>query len=60
VATRPPVPLALDVKHTTPEELEHGLEMTPGFLSSNEQTFTSSGVEAVLQARFPEPCRYEK
>jgi hypothetical protein len=59
VSHRPPVEVGLDVKHTTPAELSAGLKVTPGFLSSNERTFASSGVRAYLQQLFPDPSPYE-
>lgn len=59
-STRPPVEVGLDVKHTTQTELEAGLKVTPGFLSSNERTFRTSGVRRHLQNLFPNPSLYEK
>jgi len=31
-----------------------------GFVSSSEGTFRRSGIEALLMAKFPVPCRYER
>ena len=59
-ASRPPKRISTDVKTVSPEECQrvHGLGL--GFLSSNEATFESSGVKAVLAELFPNPSRYER
>lgn len=59
-ATREPVPLPRDVKVHDGRNLTDVRDKGIGFLSSANKTFRKSGVAAVLEDLFPEPCRYEK
>lgn len=54
----PSEPIDIDVKSGSKAKL--GQKAATGFLSSSEGTFRRSGIEAILEARFPERCRYER
>ena len=57
-AEREPVTIDTDVKTGAGGDMKR--KAATGFLSSSEGTFRRSGIEALLAARFPVPCQYER